>query len=156
MRFYILVSTATMLLINFNALAASKAFHKRGASCTDHCTIEGKHATKDLILMGFHKTDIGTNMATLKEKLNFINHHCKILSENEKIDAANALNYHWCTANCMEKGGTLSKIKGRKEKVKSFIDKRKVLCSETMEKYAEVFHQFLHYDRARNMLVFKN
>lgn len=156
MNFFIFLSTATMLLINLDALAASKALQDRGASCTDHCTIDGKFTTKDLILMGFQKTDIGTNIATLKEKVNFINQHCKMLSENEKNDASNVINYNWCEANCIEKGGVLSKIKGRQGKVKNFVEKRRALCSATMEKYEEVFHQFMRYDRLKNMLVFNN
>lgn len=155
MRFNIGIILTAITLGNFEVSAESRALQERGASCTDYCTVDGNLVTEDLILMGFQRHDIGTNISTMKEKAEFINQHCKILNEIEKNDAANAINYNWCEANCMTKGSVLSRIKGRLEKVKSYVDKRRTFCKETMEKYEEVFQEFVSYDRERNMLVFK-
>ena len=148
-------SATALILANVQAMAESQALRNRGASCTSYCTIGGKSVTTDLDLAGLGRADIDvtTNSETLRKKINLINAQCRVLTEGEMKDSANAMNYHWCETNCMEKGGLYSKLNNRQDKVKAFIEKRKEFCKKTLKTYEELFKQRLKYDNSKHMLV---
>jgi putative hemolysin len=158
LKYVIFVSILALALGQDAFSTVSKARQERGASCTDNCTKDGKFYTSDLELAGFGKSQIGitTNIDTLKEKVDFVNRLCKNLSPSEEANPQYAGNVNWCDKNCTKKGGVLSKLKGRQEKVIAFVSERKQHCNQTMSLYAQVFHQALTHDLKQNALVLKS
>lgn len=143
---------ATLLVMNSGVIAESQALRDRGARCTDHCTQGGISVTKDIDFTGFAPNSLSDPNA-LENKIATINDHCRVLSIPETKDPSNAKNYHWCQANCMDKGGLSSRLSGRQDKVKSFIEKRKNFCKQTLDNYGNLFHQLVQYDRATDTLI---
>ncbi|MGN6670505.1 MAG: hypothetical protein ACTHJ4_03090 [Candidatus Nucleicultricaceae bacterium] len=153
MKRYILLLLGCSLLGSADLSAMSQARKDRGAGCTDNCTLTGKDYMSDTKLAGFdsHESKATTDANVMGTKLEQINSICSSKPEyNNTIG-----NVNWCEKNCSSKGGLLSRIKGRADKVSEALTKRKNQCRDIQETYTKFFGSIVTSDAATQTLSLK-
>lgn len=153
MKRYILVLLGCSLLGSADLSAMSQSRKDRGAGCTDNCTLTGKDYINDTKLAGFdiHESTATTDVNVMGNKLEQINNICSSKPEyNNTIG-----NVNWCEKSCSSKGGLLSRIKGRADKVSEALSKRKVQCRNIQETYSKFFGSIVISDAATQTLSLK-